>query len=34
MNRIVEKFNQLKKSGKKGFIVYIGAGDPTFGCNQ
>jgi tryptophan synthase alpha chain len=29
MNRIVEKFNQLKKSGKKGFIVYIGAGDPN-----
>jgi tryptophan synthase alpha chain len=28
MNRIVEKFGQLKKSGKKGFIVYIGAGDP------
>ena len=29
MNRIVEKFNHLKKSGQKGFIVYIGAGDPT-----
>jgi tryptophan synthase alpha chain len=29
MNRIVEKFAQLKKSGKKGFIVYIGAGDPN-----
>src|SRR5450631_4884962 len=29
MNRIVEKFAQLKKSGKKGFIVYIGAGDPS-----
>jgi tryptophan synthase alpha chain len=29
MNRIVEKFNRLKKSGKKGFIVYIGAGDPN-----
>ena len=28
MNRIVEKFNQLKESGNKGFIVYIGAGDP------
>jgi tryptophan synthase alpha chain len=28
MNRIVEKFAQLKKAGKKGFIVYIGAGDP------
>src|SRR5271163_4491378 len=29
MNRIVEKFAQLKKTGKKGFIVYIGAGDPN-----
>jgi tryptophan synthase alpha chain len=29
MNRIAEKFAQLKKSGKKGFIVYIGAGDPN-----
>src|SRR5271154_5983697 len=29
MNRIVEKFAQLKKKGQKGFIVYIGAGDPN-----
>ncbi|HUE37723.1 MAG TPA: tryptophan synthase subunit alpha [Candidatus Acidoferrum sp.] len=29
MNRIVETFNHLKKSHKKGFIVYIGAGDPN-----
>src|ERR1017187_5734467 len=28
MNRIVEKFAQLKKAGKKGFVVYVGAGDP------
>jgi tryptophan synthase alpha chain len=28
MNRIVEKFAALKREGKKGFIVYIGAGDP------
>jgi len=28
MNRIVAKFAQLKASGKKGFVVYIGAGDP------
>ncbi|HEY5297910.1 MAG TPA: tryptophan synthase subunit alpha [Verrucomicrobiae bacterium] len=28
MNRIVEKFAALKRAGKKGFIVYIGAGDP------
>jgi tryptophan synthase alpha chain len=29
MNRIVEKFAQLKTSGKKSFVVYIGAGDPN-----
>jgi tryptophan synthase alpha chain len=29
MNRIVETFARLKKSGQKGFIVYIGAGDPN-----
>jgi tryptophan synthase alpha chain len=29
MNRIVERFAQLKRDGRKGFIVYIGAGDPT-----
>jgi tryptophan synthase alpha chain len=28
MNRIVERFARLKKEGQKGFIVYIGAGDP------
>jgi len=28
MNRIVERFNLLRKEGRKGFIVYIGAGDP------
>ena len=28
MNRIVQKFAQLKSAGKKGFVVYIGAGDP------
>jgi tryptophan synthase alpha chain len=28
MNRIVEKFDHLKRAGKKGFVVYIGAGDP------
>jgi tryptophan synthase alpha chain len=28
MNRIVERFSRLKKAGKKGFIIYIGAGDP------
>lgn len=29
MNRIVERFNRLKAQGKKGFIAYIGAGDPN-----
>jgi len=28
MNRIVAKFAQLKAAGKKGLVVYIGAGDP------
>jgi tryptophan synthase alpha chain len=28
MNRIVERFAALKKAGRKGFVVYIGAGDP------
>lgn len=28
MNRIVDCFVRLKNEGKKGFIVYIGAGDP------
>ena len=29
MNRIVETFAQLKMAGQKGFVVYIGAGDPN-----
>ncbi|MGD0744932.1 MAG: tryptophan synthase subunit alpha [Verrucomicrobiota bacterium] len=29
MNRIVEKFAALKRDGGKGFIVYVGAGDPN-----
>lgn len=28
MNRIVAKFAQLKAAAQKGFVVYIGAGDP------
>jgi tryptophan synthase alpha chain len=28
MNRIVERFAQLNRAGRKGFIAYIGAGDP------
>jgi tryptophan synthase alpha chain len=34
MNRIVEKFAQLKSTGKKGFIVYIGAGDPNLAATR
>jgi tryptophan synthase alpha chain len=29
MNRIVERFARLKNQGQKGFVVYIGAGDPN-----
>jgi tryptophan synthase alpha chain len=29
MNRIVDRFVQLKRTSKKGFVVYIGAGDPN-----
>jgi tryptophan synthase alpha chain len=29
MNRIAEGFARLKRAGKKGFIVYFGAGDPN-----
>jgi tryptophan synthase alpha chain len=28
MNRITERFERLKKQRQKGFVVYIGAGDP------
>jgi tryptophan synthase alpha chain len=28
MNRIVERFARLSREGRKGFIAYIGAGDP------
>ncbi len=34
MNRIVEKFAALKRSRKKGFIVYIGAGDPNLAATR
>jgi tryptophan synthase alpha chain len=34
MNRIVEKFARLKEAGKKGFIVYIGAGDPNLDATR
>ena len=29
MNRIVERFTRLSRERRKGFIVYIGAGDPS-----
>lgn len=34
MNRIEERFATLKKAGKKGFIVYIGAGDPNLEATE
>jgi tryptophan synthase alpha chain len=34
MNRIEERFAQLKRTGKKGFIVYIGAGDPDLDATR
>jgi tryptophan synthase alpha chain len=34
MNRIEERFAQLKRAGKKGFIVYIGAGDPNLDATR
>jgi tryptophan synthase alpha chain len=29
VNRIVERFAALRRTGQKGFVVYIGAGDPN-----
>jgi tryptophan synthase alpha chain len=29
MNRIVERFARLKREGQKGFVAYIGSGDPS-----
>ena len=34
MNRIVERFDQLRQRGQKGFIVYIGAGDPNLDATR
>lgn len=34
MNRIVERFAQLRRDGKKGFVVYIGAGDPDLAATE
>ena len=34
MNRIVERFARLKQQGRKGFVVYIGAGDPNLAATR
>jgi tryptophan synthase alpha chain len=34
MNRIEECFARLKRAGQKGFIVYIGAGDPNLSATR
>jgi tryptophan synthase alpha chain len=34
MNRIVERFARLKSEGRKGFIAYIGAGDPDLDATR
>jgi tryptophan synthase alpha chain len=34
MNRIEERFARLKRERKKGFIVYIGAGDPNLEASR
>src|SRR5712692_11507490 len=34
MNRIVERFARLPKEKQKGFIVYIGAGDPNLAATR
>ena len=34
MNRIEERLARLRREGRKGFIVYIGAGDPNLGATR
>src|ERR1017187_4189738 len=34
MNRIVERFSELNRKHQKGFVVYIGAGDPDLEATQ
>ena len=34
MNRIEQRFEQLRKEKRKGFIVYIGAGDPNLAATE
>jgi tryptophan synthase alpha chain len=34
MNRITERFERLKRERNKGFVVYIGAGDPSLAATR
>src|SRR5580765_2914956 len=34
MNRIVQRFERLRREGHKGFIAYIGAGDPDLNATH
>jgi tryptophan synthase alpha chain len=34
MNRIEQRFDQLRKEKRKGFIVYVGAGDPHLSATE
>jgi tryptophan synthase alpha chain len=34
MNRITERFARLAQAGQKGFVVYIGAGDPNLAATK
>jgi len=34
MNRIVQRFARLKREGRKGFIAYLGAGDPNLDATR
>src|SRR5216683_3024539 len=34
MNRIIQRFARLKQEGRKGFIAYIGAGDPNLDATR
>ncbi|MBN2506498.1 MAG: tryptophan synthase subunit alpha [Verrucomicrobia bacterium] len=34
MNRIVERFRQLRRDHRKGFVVYVGAGDPDLDATR
>jgi tryptophan synthase alpha chain len=34
VNRIIERFAQLKQARQKGFVVYIGAGDPNLAATR